>query len=297
MVSKQTVFFGVSVVLLAAVSVVITLFLGASTTAFNEPMTLFSALRTAPLRGFSGNVALGNITIGETEEGNYQVHITGLSSAPCLDLTLHLTSTTRPTSTESSIRQMSISEYHKQQDAIIFQLSSTFEASESNGMVLYCTSTSTVLGAGTFSMLAPSLGTGIVSFGTFYGLGDYNVAGKITVLRRNVFVDMVPIIQYSLRFENIVADEGPDLYLYLMKSAVMEDVQGEGTRVELDGIQFFAKTGSFQQDLPIGLEATAFKGAYVWCDMYSVTFGKARLRTLSESALRTFDKDTVTTIV
>jgi hypothetical protein len=75
--------------------------------------------------------------------------------------------------------------------------------------------------------------------------------------------------RHVLRFEAFSVRNGPDLFVYLSPSP---DGYAEGS-LELGPLK--ASDGSFNYEIPVGTDVTAFRSAVVWCRAFSVLFATA----------------------
>jgi hypothetical protein len=79
--------------------------------------------------------------------------------------------------------------------------------------------------------------------------------------------------QFVLRFEEFSVRNGPDLFVYLSPSP---DGYAEGA-LELGPLK--ASDGSFNYEVPAGMDITTYRSAVVWCRAFSVLFATAPLTT------------------
>ena len=239
----------------------------------NEDVMQASQLRTGELNALMSSVARGNLTVLQ-EDATIVLEMTNFAASPCSDLELYFSPTAEPT----SIATLDVFVPVPANSTFRVEAPASFDAETTEGFALWCASSTTLLGNGEFSALA-MVAEPIVSSGTFDGLTGHTVEGQISITQTIEFVDGEPVTRYALLFEDLVVDEGPDLFLYLTTNPNPEDVSAPGSvRVELDDIRFFAKEGTFTQDLdPSITDPTIFQGANVWCDAFSVAFGRATL--------------------
>ncbi len=113
--------------------------------------------------------------------------------------------------------------------------------------------------------------------GTFQGADDFHFA------RGTVALHQAANGTYLLRFEGYDAREGPDVYLYLTRSAGDDsaaEVEGQGMRLRIPGGEGDGRAtvrGSFNVFLPEGTDALAYGGVTIWCDQFNHFFGHAEL--------------------
>lgn len=96
--------------------------------------------------------------------------------------------------------------------------------------------------------------------GTFTGLSDYAVSGDAVVLSNGTE-------QRFLRFENFVADNGPDLKVYLRAE--------NGEFVSLGNLS--GNIGDQNYEIPADVDLEVFNSVEIWCERFSVGFGVATL--------------------
>lgn len=113
--------------------------------------------------------------------------------------------------------------------------------------------------------------------GAFAGADDFHYARGTVELYRAADGTFV------LRFEDYDARSGPDVYLYLTKSAgdsSTSAVEGEGLRIFVPGGANGGQAtlrGNFNVELPAGTDALAYGGITIWCDDFNQFFGSAPL--------------------
>lgn len=101
--------------------------------------------------------------------------------------------------------------------------------------------------------------------GDFVGADDFHFgSGRATL------VEVSPG-SWTVRFESFSVRNGPDLYVYLSPSP---DGYAEGA-VELGTLR--ATDGSFNTDVPAGIDVAAMRSVVIWCKAFSVTFAHAPL--------------------
>jgi len=77
--------------------------------------------------------------------------------------------------------------------------------------------------------------------------------------------------KYVLRFEGFKVRNGPDLYVYV---SMDPDGYADGA-VEVN--QLRATSGSFNEPLPPGVDASRIRSVVIWCKTFSVQFAHAEL--------------------
>lgn len=108
---------------------------------------------------------------------------------------------------------------------------------------------------------------------------DGDAAHKASGTVDLVTIDGVPY----LHFQDFDLTSGPDVYLYLTKTADPQstaDVEGAGVRIdvvtEADSDARLNERGNFFVKLDMSLEALAeYEAAVAWCDDFNVLFGSA----------------------
>lgn len=113
---------------------------------------------------------------------------------------------------------------------------------------------------------SPALaGASVVASGQFAGADEFHFGeGLVSV------VETAPE-QFTLRFEEFSVLNGPDLYVYLSPSA---DGYAEGG-VELGVLK--ATDGSFNYDVPAGVDPRDYGSVVIWCKAFAVLFATAPL--------------------
>lgn len=243
----------------------------------DEDVDLQSQIRVGSLVSVGGNMARGNFTILRTGEDQYSIEAVNFGASPCPELELYWTSTPNPTAISPNLGMIEITTTEASNGTFKKDLGEAFDPTTTEGLALWCASFSELFGNAAFSELI--MVNPVISSGTWQGAGGQNTQGTIEVIQRTEFVNNSPVTRYSLRFQDLEVDAGPDLYLYLTPNPAPVDISVAGTvRVELDGIRFFAKKGNFIQDLDESItDPTIFKGAIVWCDRFSHIFGTTTL--------------------
>ncbi len=87
--------------------------------------------------------------------------------------------------------------------------------------------------------------------------------------------------KHFLRFENVEQTQGPDVYLYLTKAP---DAWGRADHAAAakilvpqgDDGQFTAR-GTFNVEIPSGIDVSEYAGVLTWCDRFGVAFSSAAL--------------------
>jgi hypothetical protein len=95
----------------------------------------------------------------------------------------------------------------------------------------------------------------------------HNGTGQVLLIRNGD--------QRTLRFENVAITNAPDVHVYLSR-----DTGGnwsESTSLYLGALK--ATDGSFNYDVPAGVDVTAFKSVVVWCRAFAVLVTWADLQT------------------
>lgn len=124
---------------------------------------------------------------------------------------------------------------------------------------------------------APAEDPGPLRSGTFQGADDFHFA------RGTVDLYLAADGSYVLRFEDYDAREGPDVYLYLTRTAGADstaEVEGDGLRIRVpkgEGDGRATVRGTFNVPLPAGVDALAYGGITIWCDDFNHFFGHAAL--------------------
>ena len=105
----------------------------------------------------------------------------------------------------------------------------------------------------------------LIAFGEWEGADDFHFAeGQALILETEPGV-------YVLRVENFSVRNGPDLFVYLSRSA--DGFEDEA--INLGDLK--ATDGAFNYELPADIDISEFKSAVVWCRQFSVLFGHAPL--------------------
>lgn len=112
---------------------------------------------------------------------------------------------------------------------------------------------------------AAPTGARIVLQGEFEGADEFHFGSG-----RALLVESAPG-QFVLRFEDFSVRNGPDLFVYLSPSP---DGYADGA-LELGPLK--ASDGSFNYEVPAGMDISAYKSAVVWCRAFSVLFATAPL--------------------
>lgn len=103
--------------------------------------------------------------------------------------------------------------------------------------------------------------------GEFQGADEFHFGSGLALL-----VESGPG-QFVLRFEDFSVRNGPDLFVYLSPSP---DGYAEGA-LELGPLK--ASDGSFNYEVPAGMDISAYRSAVVWCRAFSLLFATAPLTT------------------
>lgn len=113
--------------------------------------------------------------------------------------------------------------------------------------------------------------------GYFAGADDFHYAsGEVRVWQK-------PDGNHVLRFMDYDARDGPDVYLYLTKTAgasSTEQIEGESLRLLVSGGAGDGRAtlrGDFNVDIPPGTDISQFRGLTIWCDQFNQYFGSAAL--------------------
>ena len=106
----------------------------------------------------------------------------------------------------------------------------------------------------------------VILAGEVVGADDFHTgSGRVAILE-------VGPGSYVLRFEDFSVLNGPDLRVYLSP-----DPSGYATgAVELGKLK--ATDGSFNYDLPAGIDPRTFQSVVIWCQPFEVQFAHAELR-------------------
>ncbi len=88
---------------------------------------------------------------------------------------------------------------------------------------------------------------------------------------------MVKIIKIEnkniLRFENFNTENGPDLFVYLVKNST--GTPSENDFISLGNLK--STNGNFNYDIPVNLNINDYKTITIWCKSFNVNFGYATL--------------------
>lgn len=95
--------------------------------------------------------------------------------------------------------------------------------------------------------------------GTWMGSGSYNVSGVAQIYDDNG--------KKVLLLNNFSSSNGPDLRVYLSTTT------GAASFVNLGKLK--STSGKQTYSIPDGTDITQFKFALIWCQQFSVLFGKA----------------------
>jgi hypothetical protein len=101
--------------------------------------------------------------------------------------------------------------------------------------------------------------------GQFSGADDFHF-GRGTAL----LIETAPGA-FTLRFEEFSVRNGPDLHVYLSTAA---DGLGDGS---LDLGSLKATDGSFNYEVPAGVDISAYRSVVIWCEPFAVLFAFAPL--------------------
>lgn len=106
----------------------------------------------------------------------------------------------------------------------------------------------------------------VILAGEVVGADDFHTgSGRVAILE-------VAPGSYVLRFEDFSVLNGPDLRVYLSP-----DPSGYATgAVEIGPLK--ATDGSFNYELPGGIDPSAFRSVVIWCQPFEVQFAHAELR-------------------
>ncbi|CAN5803625.1 hypothetical protein BH20CHL1_BH20CHL1_03400 [soil metagenome] len=105
----------------------------------------------------------------------------------------------------------------------------------------------------------------VVRSGSFYGADDFHFGSGSALI-----IETEPGV-YVLRFENFSVQNGPDLFVYLSTSP---DGYGDGS-YSLG--QLKATDGSFNYDIPPGIDPWSYGSVIIWCEPFAVLFATAPL--------------------
>lgn len=103
----------------------------------------------------------------------------------------------------------------------------------------------------------------LLASGALSGADDFHFAEGATLL-----IESEPG-RYVLRLENVSVRNGPDLFVYLSPSA---DGLDDGA-INLGGLK--ATDGSFNYEIPDGVDVSQFAGVVIWCRQFAVLFATA----------------------
>jgi hypothetical protein len=114
---------------------------------------------------------------------------------------------------------------------------------------------------------APEPDQMVILSGTVMGADSFHTgSGEVSILETAAGV-------YTLRFESFSVLNGPDLHVYLSP-----DPAGYAAgAIDLGSLK--ATDGSFNYELPSGLDPTAFRSVVIWCQPFEVQFAHATLAT------------------
>lgn len=79
-----------------------------------------------------------------------------------------------------------------------------------------------------------------------------------------------------LRLENFYTENGPDLYVYLVRNETGTP-RNDQDYINLGKLR--STTGSFNVDIPAGVDLSGVQSATIWCQAFRVNFGFARFQT------------------
>jgi len=109
----------------------------------------------------------------------------------------------------------------------------------------------------------PGIPTGMVlAQGVFSGTSSYQVTGSVKYIEANG--------AKTLRFENFISSNGPDLKVYLAKDVNAVNFISLGVLKSTSGNQNYNVTG-----MP---DISQYKYALIWCQQFGVLFGSAQLK-------------------
>lgn len=78
-----------------------------------------------------------------------------------------------------------------------------------------------------------------------------------------------------LRLENFYTENGPDLYVYLVRNETGTP-RNDQDLINLGKLR--STTGSFNMDIPAGVDLSGVQSATIWCQAFRVNFGFARFQ-------------------
>lgn len=81
-----------------------------------------------------------------------------------------------------------------------------------------------------------------------------------------------------LRIEDLVTDNGPDLFVYL-SGASADAPSGEFDDVFVNLGRLKGNIGSQNYEIPADVDLSLYESVVIWCDRFDVTFGSAALVT------------------
>jgi hypothetical protein len=102
------------------------------------------------------------------------------------------------------------------------------------------------------------------SRGMFMGADDFHFG------RGDALIIEAEAGKHVLRLENFSVRNGPDLYVYLS-----HDPDGEIVEERLNLGKLKATDGSFNYDIPVGIDISQVRSVVVWCKAFSVQFAAA----------------------
>lgn len=74
----------------------------------------------------------------------------------------------------------------------------------------------------------------------------------------------------------ILSENGPDLYVYLVRNETGTP-RNDQDLINLGKLR--STTGSFNMDIPAGVDLSGVQSATIWCQAFRVNFGFARFQT------------------
>jgi hypothetical protein len=106
--------------------------------------------------------------------------------------------------------------------------------------------------------------------GALAGMNDYDSSGVVRLVR-------LPNGTRALRFTNVRIDSGPALRVYLVAGRVRSDADVRRLRFkDLGRLKGFR--GAFDYPVPASVNVARYFTVVVWCEEFSVGFGRAELR-------------------